>query len=797
MRGFIVAIGGMLLVSVLASAAPGPTVELTSQGWNISADEQQATLTIGRENLGPILQEVRLNLRAANRPMPLKRWTVKKESDTRLIIKTAEPRSTWVFQLTPEALRISSTTADAVLTAEAPAPADRIVARLLDPQGVPVTWEGTDEVKNGYGGSETKNPSFLPRANPDVMYFALGQVSAANLHSLFDRKTDTAIDFPEQTAMQRHRKDSDLLDITVPVPGNAAIRVIPDYFTRKLGLPFYLPFDDTDFPRPPAVWSSWTSYYIEVKEDDIVRNADWIAANLKPYGFEYVELDGGYDGSGNIGTAVGTDHTWITNWDQAKFPHGPKWLTDYIKSKGLKAGIWIVPNAAAGQVQAHPEWYLHYKDGKIVRDYDTPALDSSNPQVMEFVKNEFKTLTDWGFEYFKFDGEHALPKYIPGVDLDRLYDKTTDPVTVYRNRLQAIRSVIGPEVFVEGCPAGTPLNGIGFFGSYFNGQDVYNNWQGMHNLFSSISGNAFLNHLVVYLMPGEGMELLPPMSVEEAGKHRHPAVVETLRERENPLTGFGTTLPEARTVVTYVSLAGVAYPMASVMSELPAERVALLQQTLPAMPIFPVDLFSRGTDAKYDMFKRMTADEYIHNYPEILDLKVNATSGVYDVVALTNWRSWPTTRQLAFGEKLGLDPDTSYLVFDFWNRKLLGVFKGQMDVSIDPHDTRVLLVHPLLSHPQFLGTSRHITGAYSMLGLGWDDERNRLRGSSETVARQPYSLWFHVPKDQHISRVRAATSVNSTVAVRQELQGELLSLTFEGQPEPVDWEVEFRAGAAQ
>ena len=43
------------------------------------------------------------------------------------------------------------------------------------------------------------------------------------------------------------------------------------------------------------VWDSWSSYYDAVREEDIVRNADWIAANLKSYGYEYVQLDDGYD----------------------------------------------------------------------------------------------------------------------------------------------------------------------------------------------------------------------------------------------------------------------------------------------------------------------------------------------------------------------------------------------------------------------------------------------------------------------------------------------------------------------
>src|SRR5208283_1904942 len=138
--------------------------------------------------------------------------------------------------------------------------------------------------------------------------------------------------------------------------------------------------------------SSWTSYYGEVREADIVRNTDWIAERLKPYGFQYVQLDDGYDGGGRHG------HIWIDRWDPKKFPHGPQWLAAYIKSKGLHAGIWIVPNAYGGGVDEHPDWYLRDKSGKFVLDYGTPALDCTNPQVQAFLKKMFTTLGEWGFE---------------------------------------------------------------------------------------------------------------------------------------------------------------------------------------------------------------------------------------------------------------------------------------------------------------------------------------------------------------------------------------------------------------
>jgi Melibiase/Alpha galactosidase C-terminal beta sandwich domain len=759
-------------------------VQLSRDDWNISADTAAGELTISQTRLGTVLRHVRLSIRGAGNPTSIRNWSLEKVAEDELRIRTQNPPNVWVFKISPNELRISAASSDVLLTAQAPAPSQRIVARLLDPRGAPVDWSGTAEVAGTYGGSFTRNVSYLPARNPEVMYFSLGQASASPFHSLFDRAANIAVDFPEQTAMRRDALDPDVLDISMPVPGNARIRILPDYFIKVLGVPFYVPFDDSYFKSAPMVWSSWTSYYAQVREDDIVQNADWIAAHLKPYGFQYVQLDDGYD-RGSQG-----EHYWIEKWDQQKFSHGPKWLGDYIKSKGLHAGIWLVPNAYAGAVEEHPDWYIHFTNGKLVPDYSTPVLDSTNPAVLDFLKKEMTKLDDWGFEYYKFDGEHAVPKYAPGVDLTRLYDESINPIAAYRNRLKVIRDTIGPHRFIEGCPAGTPLNGMGFMNSYFNGDDLYDSWQGMYALFSSINANTFFNHILAYNMPGEGIAIEPPLTVEEAGKKRLPEVIRTVRTRESPVQGFGTTLPEARTVVSYVALTGVAYSVASVMAELPPERVQLLHQTLPTMPILPMDLFSRGTDMSWDKFKHTTPDEYIHNYPEILDLKVNAASGTYDVAAMTNWRSSPATRTLDFKDKLGLDSDGSYVAFDFWSQKIAGVFKGSMNLEIAPHDTRVFLLHALLNHPQLVGNSRHITGAYSILDVAWDTAKRSLRGSSQSVLGDDYSVWIFVPREMPVSQVKA-TAANSNVPIRQEREGESLKLTFQGQKEPVDWTVEF------
>jgi hypothetical protein len=213
--------------------------------------------------------------------------------------------------------------------------------------------------------------------------------------------------------------------------------------------------------------------------------------------------------------------------------------------------------------------------------------------------------------------------------------------------------------------------------------------------------------------------------------------------------------------------------------------------TMPTLPILPVDLFSRGSDITWDKFKFTTPDTYIHDYPEIIDLKVNAISGIYDVAAFTNWRGENISKSISFSEKLGLDKGALYAVFDFWNQKLVGVLGDLMDIDIEPHDTRVFLIHPLQDHPQLIGNSRHISGVYSILDLKWDETTGTLSGSSETIKGDPYSLFVFVPDGVNLIKVKASAQSNREVDVTSVLSGNLLKITLAGSSGSVEWQLQF------
>lgn len=131
------------------------------------------------------------------------------------------------------------------------------------------------------------------------------------------------------------------------------------------------------------------------------------------------------------------------------------------------------------------------------------------------------------------------------------------------------------------------------------------------------------------------------------------------------------------------------------------------------------------------------------------------------------------------------------------SKKLYGLFKDRMEVEIEPHDTRVFLIHPLLNRPQLIRTSRHITGAYSIRALTWEASKNSLRGSSQGVPGEDYALFIYVPKDMSVSRIQAAATGSRQVPVRHEGTGNSLRVSFEGQPEAVDWKVESAKNAGK
>jgi len=84
---------------------------------------------------------------------------------------------------------------------------------------------------------------------------------------------------------------------------------------------------------PQMGWSTWNKFQGNINEDIIVGIADaMVSSGLKDAGYQYINIDDCWHGA--------RDKDGFIQVDSKKFPHGMKWLADYIHSKGLKIGIY-------------------------------------------------------------------------------------------------------------------------------------------------------------------------------------------------------------------------------------------------------------------------------------------------------------------------------------------------------------------------------------------------------------------------------------------------------------------------
>ena len=84
---------------------------------------------------------------------------------------------------------------------------------------------------------------------------------------------------------------------------------------------------------PTMGWSSWNTFAVNISEDIIKGQADaMVSQGLKDAGYMYINIDDGFQ--------YGRTSEGKVRIHPQRFPHGLKVVSDYIHSKGLKAGIY-------------------------------------------------------------------------------------------------------------------------------------------------------------------------------------------------------------------------------------------------------------------------------------------------------------------------------------------------------------------------------------------------------------------------------------------------------------------------
>jgi hypothetical protein len=169
-------------------------------------------------------------------------------------------------------------------------------------------------------------------------------------------------------------------------------------------------------------WNSWDSFGTTVSEVDVRANAEWIAQNLKSYGWQYVVVDMEWFVSNPTAEGNSTTSKYILDQygrylpDPGRFPSalngaGFKPLADYIHSLGLKFGIHIlrgIPKEAVARNLPIAGSSYRAGDAAVSSDtcpwnHDNYGVEASKPAAQAYYDSVAQLYAAWGVDFVKAD----------------------------------------------------------------------------------------------------------------------------------------------------------------------------------------------------------------------------------------------------------------------------------------------------------------------------------------------------------------------------------------------------------
>ena len=315
---------------------------------------------------------------------------------------------------------------------------------------------------------------------------------------------------------------------------------------------------------PPMGWNSWDCYGAAVDEATVRKNAEYMAAVLKPFGYEYVVVDIQWY------QPTATDHSYrpfaelsmdgygrlmpaVNRFPSAADGAGFRPLADYVHSLGLKFGIHIM----RGMPRMAAHRHLPIEGSGFCCDRaanpnsvcawnpDMYGLYCDRPEAKAYYDSIFRLYASWGVDYVKCD------------DIAREYPHCEKEIeTISQARLDC-----GRDIVLSLSPGPAPLERAEHLKRWANlwriTDDFWDDWRLLKGMFERAE------KWCVHAAPGHwpDADMLP---------------VGALRQCENPEERSRFTAAEIRTMMTLWCMLRSPLMIGSELTKLDEETLALL-----------------------------------------------------------------------------------------------------------------------------------------------------------------------------------------------------------------------------
>ena len=501
--------------------------------------------------------------------------------------------------------------------------------------------------------------------------------------------------------------------------------------------------------------------------------AECAAKKLVPWGLDFFQIDS--DWQAGIRTNMMCRDFRRVN-PKGPYSNGLARTTATLKAHGLKSGLWFMPFCGSQLDPAYADrqdlfvrsriatkrpdgvdWQCAVMDNEVGRPYECiwggTVLDYTNPKTHDYLRELVTRFRDkWGFSYFKCDAlwgavatQHMYPsdEYRPD-DLGEqiFHDPKATNMENARRGLEALRAIAGKDVFLLGCNLSQSMRSMvscyGIVDAMRVGPDNSSKWDGIKAGPIRGTSRYFLNGRVWYNDPD-------PVYVRDAIPEAH-----------------------ARVSATWTALSGGLYAFSDWLGDLSDRRVDILRRTLAPHRLYtkvrPVDLFESDLANTWLLADGDACVFGFFNWDEKAPLAVN-----YDAAYA------------------GLDPEKTYVGFDFWENKFIAPFKGTVRADVGAGDTKVWQLREFDgTRPVLVSTSRHVASPlFEVTGERWDADARTLSGTSQVVANDPYELRIVLPRGFLVGAFTGADDAKVTV------EDETVRVAFVPQAGKVAWRISF------
>ncbi|MBJ6360758.1 X2-like carbohydrate binding domain-containing protein [Paenibacillus sp. GCM10012307] len=405
----------------------------------------------------------------------------------------------------------------------------------------------------------------------------------------------------------------------------------------------------------------WSSYSLQVYDgpgnwtsaEKIKKQSDAMKKTLQPFGYEYINIDAGWNGD--------MDEYARPIPNENLYPNGFQEVIDYVHNNGQKIGVYFIPGVSKHvyydesiKVYGHPECsvkdtvYLDANKKPVIMDlWDsyTYKMDFSNPCSQKYIDSIGDLLGGWGIDFVKFDS------VTPGSGENNLDRDAREDVKAWHTALSR------HNIWLELSWAVDP-NYADWWRKYSNGWRIH--WD--VEAYSHEKG----------MVEWANIARLFPMTAiywREAGPGGWNDF-DSLNVGNGKTSGL--TKDERRTATTFWAVSAAQFYIGDDISNLDdlglelltnPEVIAVNQAGMPARPV------SMATDQQV---------WYSNN-----------GDGTFNV-ALFNLSSKEASVTVNWSD-IGLDGSAS--VRDLWSRQELGTFQtGFTDAKIEPHASRLFKV---------------------------------------------------------------------------------------------------------